>query len=49
MFHRKEAGEHYKREFLPEMLISSCSCPEALMLMRIYAIVSASCVSPIPE
>ena len=39
----------YKREFLPEILISSCSCPEALMLMRIYAIVPASCVSPLPE
>ena len=39
----------YKREFLPEMLISSCSCPEALMLMRIYAIISVSRVSPIPE
>ena len=39
----------YKREFLPEILIGSCSCPEALMLMRIYAIISVSRVSPIPE
>ena len=39
----------YKREFLPEILISSCSCPEVLMLMRIYAIISVSRVSPIPE
>ena len=49
MFHRKEAGGLNKREFLPEMLVSSCSCPEAHILMRIYAIVPASCVSPLPE
>ena len=49
MFHKKEAGEHNKREFLPEMLVSSCSCPEAHILMRIYAIIPASCVSPLPE